>query len=281
MSWIFAGVASAGLTLAAVKWVSGNSKEKKAKKAREALKAPFYDIQNEYYHNVNAANSMAQSGLPAATKDFYTNQSERGLSTGVEGILGSGGTPNDISKLFQTYNDGIGKLSSVDAETHLNNIKYYMGVNKDLAGQKTIQWAINKQQPYLNTLKELSAAQRAGEATKNEAYGDAMSSLTSFGTSMAGGKGFGGGTGKTTNTGELITSGSSRLARGNKEAWGDGSSTDKFDIRAMGDSFQPGYVNTNLSQINSDPFSNNEDDYAKYQQWLKYQEQQGERKGGW
>lgn len=196
MSWVAAGVASAGLTLAAVKWVGGNSKEKKAKKAREKLAQPFYNIQDEYYQNANIAGGLAQGGLPAATKDYYTNQSEKGLSAGVQGILASGGNPNDISKIFQTYDDSIGKISAVDAEQHINNIKYYMGVNKDLAGQKTIQWAINKQQPYLNTLKELSAAQKAGEATKNEAYGDALSAISSFGTSQAGGGGFGGKGGK-------------------------------------------------------------------------------------
>ena len=83
MSWVAAGVASAGLTLSAVKWISGNSKEKKAKKAREALKSPFYDIQDEYYQNKNTAAQLAGGGLPDATKDYYTTQSEKGLSAAV------------------------------------------------------------------------------------------------------------------------------------------------------------------------------------------------------
>lgn len=209
MSWVAAGVASAGLTLAAVKWVSGNSKEKKAKRELANLKAPFYEIQDEYYQNKNKAAELAQAGLPAATKDFYANQSEKGLTAGIKAITGSGGNPNDVSKIFQTYEDSTAKISAIDAETHINNIKYYMGVNKDLAGQKTIQWAINKQQPYLNTLKQLNAAMKAGEATKNEAYSDAMSSISSFGTSMAGSGGFSGkgttGTTTGTNTGNVST----------------------------------------------------------------------------
>lgn len=72
-----------------------------------------------------------------------------------------------------------------------------MGVNKDLAGQKTIQWAINKQQPYLDTIAQLNAAQKAGEATKNEAAKDAMSAISSAGTAFTnydwGGKKKGGG----------------------------------------------------------------------------------------
>lgn len=261
-SWVAAGVASAGLTLAAVKWVGGNQKEKKAKREREKLKAPFYEVQNEYYQNLNAANSMAQQGLPSATKDYYTNQSERGLSAGVEGILGSGGNPNDISKLFQTYDDGIGKISSVDAETHLNNIKYYMNVNKDLAGQKTISWAINKQQHYLNTLKELSAAQRAGEATKNEAYGDALSSLSSFGTSMAGSGGFGG---KKTTTPVSGYGGGQHSS----DVFGGDSHTDGFNFSSNDSTFSN--RNNEPEQVHvADPFSNDADDYAAFQEYLDY-----------
>lgn len=255
MSWLAAGVASAGVTLAAVKWVSGNSKEKKAKKARAALKAPFYDVQNEYYQNANSAASMAQGGLPTASKDFYTNKSQQGLSSGITAINANGGNPNDIAKIFQGYDDGIGKIATVDAETHLNNIKYYHQVNKDLAGQKTIQWAINKQQPYLNTLKELSAAQKAGEATKNEAYGDALSAVSSFGTSMAGGKGFGGGGGGKTSGGsipQLNTSGTSI-----------GQYSSEIPQRTVG---------TDVPQIAqvSDPFSNTQNDYAEFQQYLDF-----------
>lgn len=237
--WVAAGVASAALTLAAAKWISGNSKEKKAKKAREKLTPAFYDIQDEYYQNKNSAANMAEGGLPAATKDYYTTQSEKGLSAGIQGILQGGGNPNDISKLYQTYDDSVAKISAADAETHLNNIKYYMGVNKDLAGQKTIQWAINKQQPYLNTLKELSAAQKAGEATKNEAYGDAMSALSSFGTSMSGSGGsFGGGSkGGGTGGGDSTYAKMFSNSAGTSGAGGSGHSTNFSTNNGMSDPF--------------------------------------------
>lgn len=266
MSWVAAGVASAGLTLAAVKWVGGNRKEKKAKKAREALKNPFYNIQDEYYQNVNSANQMAQGGLPAASKDYYTNKSQQGLSAGITAINANGGNPNDIAKIFQGYDDGIGKVATVDAETHLNNIKYYQQVNKDLAGQKNIQWGLNVKQPHDNTLRELSAAQKAGEATKNEAYGDALSSLSSFGTSMAGGSGFGSGGGKTTSQQPMSTVGTSIES---------GRYSEFSNPQRMTNPGTP-----QIAQV-SDPFSNNANDYAKYQQWLEFQNQTGERKGGW
>lgn len=268
MSWVAAGVASAGLTLSAVKWVSGNNKEKKAKRERANIKAPFYDIQNEYYQNVNQANQLAQGGLPAATKDYYTEKSQQGLTAGIKGVLSGGGNPNDISTLLKTYDDGIAKIGAIDAETHINNIKYYRDVNKDLAGQKTIQWSINKQQPYLSTLKELSAAQKAGEATKWEAANDAMSSISSFGTSMAGGKGFGNG------KGSGATSSSVSGHSGNAATRSDMGST--FS-RVFADSSSPETRRSSSEEVHTnvpDPFggttsSGNDDEmYQQFKTWL-------------
>lgn len=271
MSWVAAGVASAGLTLSAVKWISGNNKEKKAKRERANLKAPFYEIQNEYYQNVNQANQLAQGGLPAATKDYYTDKSQQGLMAGISGVLSGGGNPNDISTLLKTYDDGIAKIGAIDAETHINNIKYYRDVNKDLAGQKTIQWGINKQQPYLSTLKELSAAQKAGEATKWEAANDAMSSISSFGTSMAGKGGFGGGKGS-----GATVSGFGSGHSGDVGTRSSSSSTDSTFSRLFTDTSSASR-NNNEEQPHTnvpDPFGDNtssgsEDEmYQKFKMWL-------------
>lgn len=173
----------AGLVSGAVKLITGNKKEQEAKAARDRLEVPFYDVQNEYYQNRNLANEAAQGGLPAATKDYYTDESQRGLSAGITGILGAGGNPNDISKLLETYDNGVAKIASSDAQTHLENIRNFMNVNKDLAGQKTTQWAINKLQPYKNNLQQINAAQIAGEATKWEGVGDFLNTAVAYGTS--------------------------------------------------------------------------------------------------
>jgi hypothetical protein len=222
------------------------------------------------------------------SKDYYTEKSQQGLSAGITAINAGGGNPNDIAKILSAYDDGIGKIAVADAETHLNNIRYYMNVNKDLAGQKTIQWAVNKREPYMNTLKELSAAQKAGEATKNEAYGDAMSSLSSFGTSMAGSGGFGGKKGGGANMGRDAVSGANYgMEEGFVSNSGSGFSGGGGGVMPYGSSgMRRGFDGNGISgggggNFVSDPFSNSSDDYAKYQQWLKFQEQQGERKGGW
>lgn len=136
--------------------VSGliNMKKDKAELAR--LAPAFYKIQDEYQRNENQAAEMAGSGLTQGSKDFYGDMAGRGLSSGISGMLAAGGDPNNIARLFDSYNTSARKLATDDSEAHVNNIKYFQQVGKDFAGQKTQQWAINEYQPYQNKLKELT-----------------------------------------------------------------------------------------------------------------------------
>jgi hypothetical protein len=136
--------------------VSGLINHKKDKAELSRLSPAFFKVQDEYQRNENQAAEMAGEGLTQSSKDFYGDMSSRGLSSGISGILAAGGDPNNISRLFDTYNTSLRKMATDDSEAHINNIKYFQQVGKDLAGQKTQQWAINEYQPYQNKLKELT-----------------------------------------------------------------------------------------------------------------------------
>ena len=81
-------IASSAMGIAAGvgQYIGAARDEKKAKAERSRLKTPFYKIQDEYFQNRNMAASAAQGGLPAATKDYLTSESERGLGTAIQGI---------------------------------------------------------------------------------------------------------------------------------------------------------------------------------------------------
>lgn len=155
---------AAGVGLGIGELVSGSINLNKDKAAEDALHAPFYKIQNEYYQNKNLAESMAAGGIPQATKDYETTQRIRGFASGLKALQEGGADPNAFAKLFDTYNNSISTESAQDAEAHLRNIQYYMGANKDLAGQKTTAWAINEKQPYERKLKELKDKIEADKA---------------------------------------------------------------------------------------------------------------------
>lgn len=176
--------AGLGLITGGIKAIGAGKRLKEDKAELARLTPAFYKIQDEYYNNKNSAAELAQGGLTQNAKDFYGDMAGRGLGTGVSGVLQAGGSPNDIAKIFDSYNTSISELGVKDAETQINNIKYYHQVGKDLAGQKTQQWAINEYAPYQNKLKELT--QRIDADKKNiwggidQAIGSAQAGVTSM-----------------------------------------------------------------------------------------------------
>lgn len=162
--------------LGAAQFFTGNSKLKKDRAELAALKTPFYKIQDEYLKNQNIAEQQAGQGLSTDTKNFLTEEGESGLGTSISAINAGGGNPNDIARLFDTYQKNTRAIGAEDAATHQKNIEYYMGANKDLAAQKTIQWGVNEKQPYENKLKELTERRAADEQTK---WGGLSTAVTS------------------------------------------------------------------------------------------------------
>lgn len=159
-------------------------KEGKTKKELESLQRPFYKIQDEYLQNRNFSAAMAQGGNPAAENDYLTGESQRGLSAGISGTLQSGGNPNDINRLFQSYNNNIDRTYADSAAQHLKNIQYYMEANKDVAGQKNIQFGVNELQPYQNKLAQLTGNSNAQQQNAYAGANTLIGSTSALGTSL-------------------------------------------------------------------------------------------------
>lgn len=173
-----------GVAEGAYQFIDSIGKEKKDRAALANIKDPFYKIQDEYLQNRNLAESQAQGGLPAASKDYLTSESQRGLGAGIGGILQGGGNPNDIAKLFDSYSKSIDRTAAEDADQHIKNIQYFSKVNSDLAGQKTTQWSLNEYQPTQEKKRQLS---ENIASDKTNAYGGAntaIGSLGALGTSL-------------------------------------------------------------------------------------------------
>lgn len=184
LSFASAATQQAGMVLSVAELLDATKKEKQAKKELDRLKTPFYKIQDEYFQNKNLAAGLAGSGLPQSTKDYADIERERGLSTGIGALLQSGASPNDISSLLGTYNLSVDRTAAEDAQTKMENIKYFMKTNADLAGQKTIQWAFNEAQPYERKLKEITDRRAAAEQNKLSAINLGIGSLSAAGTSL-------------------------------------------------------------------------------------------------
>jgi hypothetical protein len=173
-----------GIAAGAFQYIGAARDEKRAKQERSRLKTPFYKVQNEYFQNRNLAASQAQGGLPEATRDYLTEESSRGLGTAIQGISQSGGSPNNYADLFESYNRSIKQTAAQDAAAQVENISRFMATNKDLAGQKTTQWAINEYQPYQNKLKEITERIKAAKLNKSNAIQTAIGGVTAAGSAV-------------------------------------------------------------------------------------------------
>lgn len=148
--------AALGLVSSGINAFSAAHNEKKDKQELAGLHTPFYKIQKEYGDIESGAEELAQGGLTVGSKDLYSDLASRGLGTAVSASSAAGGNPNDINRIFQSYNDSIRNLGSADSEAQIKNIQYYHQTAKDMAAQKNIQFGVNEYQPYQNKLKELT-----------------------------------------------------------------------------------------------------------------------------
>jgi hypothetical protein len=161
-------------------------KEQQARRELDRLRQPFYKIQDEYFANQNLAESAAQQGMPTASMDYLTTETQRGLDAGITATQQGGGNVNNIANLMDVYNQSINKVAAQDATMQLSNIQKVMDANKDLAAQKNIQWGVNEFQPYQNKLKEITQRRGAAELNQQNFLQGAIGSVSALGTAVSG-----------------------------------------------------------------------------------------------
>lgn len=166
------------------KLFGGKSEYEKNKEELAKITDPFYKIQDEYYQNRNIAASQAQQGLGQQEQDYYTTESQRGLGSSLNALEQTGGSPNYIADIFDQYNRGIQSTAAKSAEIRRNNIMNFYERNKDLAGQKTIQWHLNEYQPIQNKRALLSGNMINAKQNQTQGWNDILSSIAAAGTAF-------------------------------------------------------------------------------------------------
>ncbi len=191
------GAAAAQSVLGLAKAGFGFFDEKKAKQEEDALKTPFYKIQDEYLQNRDIAAQEAQGGLSSSAKNYLTKETGRGLSAGISGELQAGGDPNQISKLLDSYTQSIGKLAVEDTALHTQKIGQFLERNAEVAGQKNVQFSINELQPYQSKLKQLQERRAADKQNIFGGISDSIAGVSALGTALNNPDNDGGGGGYT------------------------------------------------------------------------------------
>lgn len=181
MSFIIAGTAIAAVG-AGYNIIDGISKENAGKRLAANNTRPWYNIPNEYQENDNAAASQAETGLAPSTVNYYTTQASRGLGSGISGILQGGGDVDNLSKLYDQFTQGLSQESAQDEQLKTQHLNTFINANKDLAGQKTQQWALNYYEPYKDTALLASAEKASGQQQIGTGIGEAVGAASSAAT---------------------------------------------------------------------------------------------------
>src|ERR1700733_11660049 len=109
-------------------------KTKKADKAAategNALKRPQYQIPIEDIQNKNIFEQMATGGLSPDEKQYAGQQRERGLSSSIESLKETGGSPNDFAQVNKIFGDSLNSQSALDAQEHHKNIEFFTKANQ-------------------------------------------------------------------------------------------------------------------------------------------------------
>lgn len=186
MAGLAIGALVLGAGTAVYQGVSAANAKKKDEKAARDLVKPFYQIQKEYYQNRDIAANLAEGGLPDSSKNYLTTEAQRGLGTGIAALENNGSTnPNDIARLADVFSNSINKTAATDAQMKIQNIENFMKYNTELAGQKTIKWSLNEDQPYKSRLKQLNQNIAVDKANINNAINTGVSAVSSYGVSRA------------------------------------------------------------------------------------------------
>ena len=179
------GAAAGGLAQAAVGLVQtgiGLVQSSKARRELEGLEQPFYKIQNELFQNRNLAANQAQMGVPQATMDYMTGETQRGLGTSVSALRQTGGSANNVADLFAQYQRGIQQNAAMDAQQRVANLGSFLKENQEIAGQKTMQWTINEFQPFQNKTAMLQNQIAQGNQMMGAGISGALGGAAAYGT---------------------------------------------------------------------------------------------------
>lgn len=211
--------------------INGASKKAKGARIAAANKRPEYNINPEEQQNLNLTGSLASQGLPDSTKQYYNQQSQRGLTSTIDGILKGGGDVNSINNSYGTYQDGLSKLAVLDDTQRLSNIQAFVAQNQRMSEQRDKAWQINQYAPYADKAAAAAKLKQDGETQIWKGIGTVGGAVSSYAGGQSQGSsigaisgGGGGGIGGSSSGGSMDSGGGNGAVQASGNTNPDGSS---------------------------------------------------------
>lgn len=155
-------IAGIGLALSIGMAVKGASDQAKARRIQSNNQRPTYNIAPEEKRNQELAEYNSGFGLSEGAKQYYMNNAERGLSSGIDAILKGGGDMNNIGSLYGTFNDSNTRLAMIDDQRRMDNLRQLMNQNRSMRDEKDKSFQFNEYAPYADTAKAASELYSTG-----------------------------------------------------------------------------------------------------------------------
>ena len=147
--------------IAAGKLGYGAAQTAKANKAAKNNPRPTKAIDQNIIDNQRIAQGNV-GGLSEAAREFYKNQSMRGLQSGIDASLQGGASPNAISSIYDKFNNGLSEISTLDSKLYTESIDRLIKANIGVSEMNDTNWAINKYQPFADKAAAATSMKTAG-----------------------------------------------------------------------------------------------------------------------
>lgn len=157
MTWVAAGVASAGLTMSAVQYIKGQHDKKVAERNRKQ-----YEIPPEIAQNLTQAQAMALEGMPEESRQLAINNLRQAYSTGLAQAGTRKGGLTGVANLYEQTNRGYQQLAAQDAQQRLANQQNLMGQRGTMADYRNQAYQLNVLNPYYEKTAQSQAMMGAG-----------------------------------------------------------------------------------------------------------------------
>lgn len=144
----------------ALEGVLGLSAADKAKKEAAVLAAtrPKYTVNPNVQSEVSLAQSELSNGMSADAETAYNEGIDRDLSTTLDALLKSGGSPNNIAETFDNSEIGRQKLAMMKDNLRLNHVNSLVSAYRNQTDETDKAFLYNIDAPWKDAAQANAAA---------------------------------------------------------------------------------------------------------------------------
>lgn len=178
--------AAIGAVLGTVQTVAGLINADKAKQEAKRLRnsRPKYDISPNVASEVSLAESELANGMSAAATQAYETGIDKDLSSTIDAILKSGGTPNNVAQAFDSSAEGRQRLALMKDSLRLNHVNNLVSAYRNQNTERDKQFEFNDWMPWAD---DAQANAQARQSASSQIWGG-INTLGNAAMSFAGTK---------------------------------------------------------------------------------------------